>query len=460
LTVPLASITAELAAHVAGLRYETLPRVTIERAKDLLLDHLGVALAGSTSPWSRMVHAQIASEGGRPDSTLLGGGRAPARAAALVNGTAGHANEFDDTFDEGLNHPGCVVMPAALAVAQARHAGGREFLAAVVAGYEAQCRVAAATGGHLLHRGFHPTAACGPFGSAAAASRLLGLGAQALANAWGSAACATGLMRFAEDSTNTTIKRMHGGLPAERGVLAAQLAAAGFLGPQGVIEGPRGFAQAVAGGPPLDRVVQDLGERFELDVVSVKLYSCCKQFHSLVEAIASCRIGTPFLPSDVEAVLVRGTRDMIDSHMDYRPDSDMSAQYSLPYTAAVALILDAGVPESFGPQARARADVRRLADVVTAVEDPRLQAFFPARFPGGVAIRLRDGRTLEAEVIDSESSPARPLSRERVRSKFESLTRDLLPKSTRERIASAVAQLEGCDDIGELMNLFGTSGKA
>jgi 2-methylcitrate dehydratase PrpD len=447
-------ITSRLAEHVAGLRYETIPHATIERAKDLLMDHLGVALAGSTLTWSRMVRAQVVSEGGRPESTLLGGGRAPARAAALANGTAGHANEFDDTHDEGLNHPGCVVMPAALAVAEARHAGGRDFLAAVVAGYEAQCRVAAAVGSHVLRRGFHPTAACGPFGSAAAAASLLHLDAGVLANAWGSAASAAGLMRFAEDSANPTIKRMHGGLPAERGVLAAQLAEAGFLGPRGVIDGPRGFADAVAGNPPLDRILKDVGARFELDVISIKLYSCCKQFHSMVEAISSCRSRSPFKAEDVEAVTVRGTHDMIDSHMDYQPESEMSAQYSLPYTAAVAMLLDAGVPDSFGAQARSRDDVRRLVERVTAVEDPRLQAFFPARFPGAVTIRLRDGRVLDAEVIDSESSPARPLPRERVREKFDTLTQDLLPRLVRDRIADTVTNLEDCSDMGELMALL------
>jgi 2-methylcitrate dehydratase PrpD len=448
-------VTARLAAHAAALRYDTIPGPTLERAKDLLLDHLGVALAGSTLSWTRMVHAQVVSEGGRPESTLLGGGWAPARAAALANGTAGHANEFDDTHDESLNHPGCVVMPAALAVAQARRLGGREFLAAVVAGYEAQCRIGAAVGAQLVHRGFHPTASCGVFGSAAAAASLLGLDADVLVSAWGSAASmGTGLMRFTEDSARTTIKRMHGGLPAERGVLAAQLAATGFLGPRGVVEGRWGFSDVLAGNPPLDRVLEGIGTRFELDVVSVKLYACCKMFHSMVEAIAQCKARTPFAEEDVEAVVVRGPREMLDSHMQYHPESEMSAQYSLPYTAAVAVLLDAGVPESFGAQARAREDMRRLTALVTAVEDPSLQAVFPSRFAGGVNIRLRDGRTLDAQVIDSESSPARPLSRDGVRAKFDRLTQEFLGARQRQRVADAVAHLEDCEDIGQLMALL------
>jgi 2-methylcitrate dehydratase PrpD len=448
------SITAKLAAHVAGLRYHSISKVTIERAKDLLLDHLGVALAGTVLPWSRMVHAQVTAEGGRPDSTLLGGGRAPARAAALVNGTAGHANEFDDTYDEGLNHPGCVVMPAALAMAEAHGVGGRGLLTAIVAGYEAQCRVSAAVAAPLVRRGFHPTASCGPFGAAAAAASVLGLDAGRLENAWGSAACATGLMRFAEDPKNPTIKRMHGGLPAERGVLSAQLAAAGFLGPRGVIEGTGGFSCAVAGGPPLERVLKDLGAQFELDVVSVKLYSCCKQFHSLVEAIAKCRAQSPFTSDEIKSIEVRGTHEMIDTHMQYRPEEDMSAQYSLPYTTAAAILLDPGKPDSFSAESRASNEVRRVSDLVTAIHDPRLEAMFPARLPGGVTIRLHDGRVLEAEVVDSESSPARPLSRDRVRAKFDVLTRDLLPAATRERIADTVARLEDCSETGQLMALL------
>ena len=456
--------TEAIAALVSGLRFESLPRSVIARAQDLVLDHLGVALLGSTQPWAAMVRTIVLRDGGSSESTIYGYGRVPARAAALVNGTAAHSIEFDDTHDESLNHPGAVVIPAAMALAEALDRDGKAFLAAVVAGYEAQCRIGNALGVAVIERGFHPTATCGVFGAAAAAAHLLRLDAATTASAFGTAASmSSGVMQFSEDPSGTMVKRLHAGLPAERGVLAAQLAAIGFRGPSGAIEGRHGFANVFGGAAAhsdtagifaVTATDNAAGEQFEIERVSVKLYCCCKLFHSLVEAIGECRESTRFDVTDIVALEPFGPLAMIDTHMMYRPDSTMSAQYSLPYTVAVALMLDPADLESFEAAARGRSDLQQLSDLVAPREDEKLQAAFPRKMAGGIRITLRDGSIMSRQVVDSRSSPDRLVDAEAVEHKFRTLTARILTSDAQQRIIDAVRQLDAARPVRELASLL------
>ncbi len=164
--------TRSLITAINSMALDRLSEDVVVRAKDLVLDHLGVSLYGTGFEWCRMVRDTIEFEGGRCESSIYRGGLTTARNAALINGTAGHAIELDDAHDKSLSHPGCVVIPAALAVAEAEGATGADFLTAVVAGYEAQCRIGAALSSSLIKQGYHPTAQIGVFGAAAAAAKL------------------------------------------------------------------------------------------------------------------------------------------------------------------------------------------------------------------------------------------------------------------------------------------------
>ena len=247
--------TRAIAETAAALRFRALPRHVAERAKDLVLDHLGVTLYGACLPWSCKVREIVLADGGKAASTIYGSRRVPARAAALANGTAAHAIEFDDTHDESLSHPACAILPAAFAIAEETGASGRDFLAAMVAGYEAQCRFGAPLGNAIIRRGFHPTATLGVFGATAAVANLLRLDAGRIVSAFGSgASMSSGVMQFTEDAEGTMIKRLHAGLPAERGILAARLAAIDFTGPRGAIEGTWGIGRVFAGVTDLGRV--------------------------------------------------------------------------------------------------------------------------------------------------------------------------------------------------------------
>lgn len=448
-------VTRALAAWCSGLRPRALPPFVVERTKDLLLDHIGVSLFGSTLPWSAKVRAVAVAEGARAQSTIYGWGRTSPRGAALVNGAAAHAIEFDDTHDEAMQHPGCVVIPTAMALGEANDCTGSELIAAIVGGYEVECRIGATLGSELMRRGFHATATCGVYGATAAAGMLLRLPEATLISAFGLAASmSSGVMQFSQDPEGNMIKRLHSGLPAERGLLAALLAAEGFTGPFGAIEGRYGFARVFTGLTDLERATRGLGRELEIERITVKLYPCCKQFHALIEAIEQCRARRPFVADDVAAIETLGTHAMIDTHMEYRPRSTMAAQYSLPYTAAAAIMLDPRDSASFEAPTIHREEVLRVADRVTPRFDEALEAHFPRKYAAGVRIRLTDGEVLAATVLDARSSPERPITRDDVQQKFVAVTASLLSRSRQAQIIETVVAFDRGHRVRDLSTLL------
>ena len=435
-------LTQRLVAIASGIDAATLPASVVERTKDLVADHLGVALRGFDEAWTRIVREQVAGERAAAVAAIYDGGATSARSAALVNGTAGHALELDDTHDRSLTHPGTVVIPAALATAQLARASGAQTIAAIVAGYELQGRLGTHIGQALIERGVHPTASLGVFGATTAAGRLLGLDERALTCALGIAASmSSGLMQFSQDADGAMVKRLYGGLPAERGVLAAQLALAGYAGPRASLEGRFGVARVLADLDIASNVEPVEGD-FVVSEVSIKLYACCRNFHALIDAAFACREGGAIDVDAIERIEVRGPRAMIDHHLERRPRSTMAAQYSLPFTTAVALVGDPADPASFGDSARDDERVLTLADRVTPIHDDDFQRAFPKHFGGAIAIVGRDGSRIERRVLDSRGTPARPADRSAIHAKFDALTAHRLDSAARGRLLAAVDRLE------------------
>jgi 2-methylcitrate dehydratase PrpD len=238
----MANETQQLAAYAAKLRYADLPLPVIQRAKDCIADTIATIAYGAHLPWSRMVTAYAGCAGGRGKSRILspGGGAVPAPSAAMANGAMAHAFELDNlTWPNSGVHPGATMMVPALAVAQERGIGGREMIAAFVAGAEVMIRIGRATRHNNEHRGYHAPGTTGPFGGAVAVGRLLKFGADRMTNAMGIAgSLSSGLLEFARSGTGAMVKRLHMGRAAEGGVLAASLAAEGFTGPKTILEGP------------------------------------------------------------------------------------------------------------------------------------------------------------------------------------------------------------------------------
>ena len=453
------SRTDKLVDFVVGLQSENVPSSAYQRAAELVIDHLAGSLHGLSLPWSEIIADYAEDEGGRADAILYGRGRVPARMAALANGTIAHGIELDDTHDQSLTHPGAVVIPAALAVAELTGASGQDFLTAIIAGYEVQTRAGAALTGDLLLRGFHPTALSGVWGASAAAAYLLRLSGEQLHSAWGLAASmASGVMKFTQDPHGTMVKRMHAGLPSHNGVMAAQLAARGFRGPRQSLDGKHGFTSVFSPHPEAWRLDKDLGTVWAIENISVKFYACCRLFHAMVDAINLCKKDPSWKVSDIVAIEAFGPRMMSEGHMEYRPQSVMSAQYSLPYSIAATLLLDPRDPRSFNEEAMQRKDVLALADLVTATIDPKLEREYPAKYAGGIRFRLGNGRIIEQELMDSFGTPAKPVDRAGIEGKFRALTDGLVPAERQDKILAAALGLSQAKDVRTFADLLGEVG--
>jgi len=447
--------TARLAAFLSTLQPDAVPAAVLERTKDLVLDHLACALHSLRLPWSTIVRDYAGTIGGRAQSTIYGHGRTDRLSAALANGTAAHGIELDDTHNESFSHPGAAVIPAAFAVAEAQGATGRTFLAAVVAGYEAQCRAGAAAGPGLMPGGVHPTSSAGVFGATAAVARLLGLDTARTESAFGlGLSMVSGAMQFTEDGENTMVKRLHGGLPARSGIMAAELAAAGMRGPRQSLEGRYGFLNVFAHKANPERLVSDLGERWEVDGVGLKVYACCRIFHSFIDAIRESRDEQQWNVADLEDIEVRLPPVALEGRMQYQPASVMAAQYSLPYATAATLLLDPRDPRSFSEEAIARPEVNALMKRVKGMPAPELDRYMPAKFPGGVRFTFRGGKVVERTTLDCVGTPERPLDRDGVIGKFRSLTNGVVDAELQDRIVDAVIDLDAEDGVKRLSRLL------
>src|SRR6516162_4689620 len=236
----LADLTRALAERAIALCYDELPAPVRELAEQCILDYLGVAIAGSQDPLVRILLDEMAETGGSPQSSIIGhSARLPVLSAALVNGSAAHALDYDDVNMAMPGHPSVAILPGLLALAELKESSGTEVITAFVAGYETSCRIGAALQPGHYALGFHSTGTVGCFGAAAACARLLGLDAEATAMALGIAGTqAAGL----KSQFGTMCKPFHAGKAAENGLLSARLAIRGFSSRADLLECEQGFA--------------------------------------------------------------------------------------------------------------------------------------------------------------------------------------------------------------------------
>ena len=337
--------TQWLAEEMTGLAYANLSPADVEQVKRLVLDHVGVACRGARLPWSRALidwARALAAEG---VCVIFGSPlRAAPSVAALVNATAAHGMELDDTHDESLSHPGAVVVATALAVGTAVEASGEEVTAATVAGYEAIARAGMAAGAAgIIEHGFHPPALFGGFGAATTAAKLYRLDARRLAQAWGlTLSTAGGSMQFSQDAQGTTVKRLHGGYGAHHGTMAAEFARLGMAGPARAFDGIYGLCSLFGRSPAPERLEPTPGAPFEIHRVSLKPYPCCRLFHSTTDALREVTEDFSTPDEAISEIRVSGPEILVSQHMLRRPESVMAAQYSLPYALGAALVYGPG----------------------------------------------------------------------------------------------------------------------
>ena len=446
--------TARL-AHFATSASGFAPEV-VEQGKRMLLDQVACEVAGATLPWSRQYRDAMASLGSGGEATIVYYGDAfPLDQAAFVNAAFGHANEFDDTHLGAAMHPGSIVFPAVTALAESRHLSGRSTLEAAIVGAEIMIRIAAAAAPHLHERGHHVPSSAGPFGAAAACSRLLGLDAEGALQAMGIAGShASGLMEYSR--TGGSVKRIHCAIPAAAGLRSAVMAAHGITGPRSVLEGERGFFVVFPGACDRTVLVGGLGDAYQLLGTSFKPFACNLSTHGALEALADLIAEHGFAAADVAAIEIGTSSSAVrDIGAIVEPEDILGAQTSFAFGAAVRLLRGGNGPNDYH-----EADLRdprflALAHRVKLHVDPQCDEERKTlrNRSAVVTVRTTGGRSFERRVRFPKGSPERPLSNDDLFAKFTAAVTPQLGVSRTAELADRLWNIEALDDMAALLPL-------
>lgn len=455
-------ITSELVDFCHDLKFTDLPSEVVDRAKYLLLDYLGVAARGSCEESSRVMHWTLRTMHPSDGGTLIIGSREklPAHLAALANGASGHAIELDDVNNSASLHPAVAILPTVLALAEEQGSDPGEFIAAAVIGYEVAVRLGMSLNPpmHYAH-GFHPTATCGTMGAAAAAARLLGLSHEETVCALGIAGSqAAGSMEYLSDGAWT--KRMHPGWAAHSGIMAANLAKNGFTGPATIIEGKWGFLHSYSDHSTPDKVLEELGEVYQITRTSIKPHACCRYNQPGIDGVLKIVQGNALTPEKIKKIrvgILSAGWDIVAHPLEQKrnPRSTVDAQFSMPYGAAVAVARGRAFIDEYEPDLLSDPLIKELMMKVECFTDEELDKEYPARWRSRVEIETVDGSKYSQRIDFPRGDPENPLTWDQIIEKFKSLGSSVYSKERLERIVKRVRALnEG--EIGPLYQLLET----
>lgn len=438
--------TSRLAALFTARSWEQLPDDQLAQMRRLVLDYLGVALSGSRTESGRIARRFASENGGNPQSSIIGQpGLFPSQNAAFANAVCEHSIELDDVDEDALFHYGPPVVSAAIAVAQAACASGSQFIRALIAGCEMMSRVSRATNNALRDRGFHTTPSCGAFGATVAAGLLLKLTTEELTSALGLAgAQASGLMEMYGPSMQ---KRFNPGPAARAGVTSARMAQLGFTGTDRILDGPRGFGTAFAGGLDLEKLLDGLGTAIPV-TVEHKPYSAARPIHNGIDCALEIRAKAKAPADHIAEIVIRRHPDWSAYHLNSAPTSFHEAQVSLPYSVAVALTLGAALPAQYADEFLWRDDLRSLAARVRVEEDESLLRGVSC----DMTVSYQDGSHARAVVDYPKGSVQNPMSDDEIDAKFRGLTAGILTVHGAALTIESVRRLEEISDINEILS--------
>jgi 2-methylcitrate dehydratase PrpD len=455
-------ITEEIAAFVETIRFEDFSREVRHIGKRCIIDGIGVILAGVTEPCTRILSDYILALGGKEECTLMGqgGNRAPAHLAALVNGTAGHAMDWDDTAlstspDRAvLLHPTLQPLAVGLAIGEKLGVSGRDFLTAFLTGFEVECKIAESIHPDHWARGFHTSNTCGIFGATATASKLMGLPANRIRSAFGIAASmAAGLTV----NLGTMVKPLHMGRAAENGIVSVQLAASGYEGHPDALESHKGFFHAFAGGFDPDKIRGKLGRPFSIldPGVSIKPYPCGVVGHPAMDAMKALVTLHGLQPEDVASVTVSTGSNVLPPKGPLRYKkavTGLQGKFCVPFQMASMIIRrKAGVAE-FSDEFVQSPPVQKMMDRVETLIDPAIDALGKDKIVSVIEVRLMDGRILGGRSPEQyRGGPRNPLTREELAEKFSDCVQRVLNPDQANMLMGTVESLESLDSVQKLI---------
>jgi len=446
--------TKELVKFCSLLKYDDLPSNVVDGVKYYALDFLGVIARGSQEESSKAMYRfvkglGIANEGGVVIGTKM---KTSFQYSALANGTAAHSLELDDVNNEASLHPGVVIFPAAIAACEMANKGGKDFIEGVVLGYEVMIRLGKALGPKEHYsKGFHPTGTCGTFGATATVAKIMGLSEQQTLNAIGLAGSqAAGSMEFLTQGAWS--KKMHPGWAAHNGIIASLLAKNGFTGPSSIIEGRFGFLHAYSDNANPEKVIDGLGNDFEILKCSIKPHACCRYMQPPIDAILKIVKENKIKPADVEKItlgILQAGYSIIASPIESKrnPQTIYEAQFSMPYGAAVAILFGKATLNEFTQDKLNSPEITALMEKVFCVKNPELDKVYPKHWPATAEIKTKAGKVFSTRLEYPKGDPENPLTWDELIEKFNGLASTIYSETRREKI---IEQVKNIDDIEKL----------
>jgi len=454
---PIAETFAE---YFVGLKYNDIPDNVIKMTKIFIIDVIACAVRARGEKQVKAVVEVMQAQGGNQDSSVIASGfKTSPMFAAFINGTMGHVYDFDDDHREGTMHPSVAVFPAVFALGEKHRVNGKQFLTALISGLEVMIRTGEAFLGKSYYQGFHPTGTCGVFGSAMGSSLILKLNSQQITWALGLAGSfSAGTLEWSTEGSMQ--KPIQAGQPAMSGVLSSSLAQQNFIGARTIFDGPMGFIRAHSHKDVYDynRMTVNLGKKWEMKDTSIKVHACCR-FNG---PIADCAIDLykqGVRAENVDKIVVKTCSFTVQGltqprDRKWEPKTHVDAQFSLPYTTAVAICRNRTGIDEFKKETFTDPEILRIAAKVTAEIDPEADKVYPKYYPATIIATLKDGTALTAHVDYPKGDPENPVSFDEIEVKFNQLTERYMDASKRNKIIESVKTIEQLNDISIIADLI------
>lgn len=465
------TLAYRFASFASGLKYDHVPKEVIEATKTYIMDWFGCALGGLEESSTQSILKVARELNGRADATVLGSGdKMSPTLAAMVNGTMSHAIEMDDDHRTMCGHPGVAVIPAALAMSEKLGLNAKQFIEAVIVGYEMIIRAGTCLLGRAYFDGWHPTSTCGVFGATASAAKALGLSAEQTATAFGLAgSMSSGILEY--HFKGSFAKRFHPGNAARNGILAALMAQNGFTGPWSIFEGDWGWlnthcekvAELDRNNKPVVKKVYDasllldgLGSRYDLLTNSFKVHCGGRFGATSIDAALEIVKKYDLKAEQVKEIRVGACEFTTRIHFSegcHRPQNIVSAQFSLPLALAMVLLYRKVTFKQMKAELYKHPEVIEIMDKVKNYVDPEAEAAYPKHYRAIVTMTLNDGKELKASVDYPKGDPENRPTMEELYDKFRDLAGMTLSKEKVERLLESLIHLEKIDKIGNLTAL-------
>lgn len=457
--------TAAAAEFVETISFDAIPAQAVRIGMRCLLDGLGLFVAGSEEQTVQILADDAQQTGGSPDALLLGRGssRVPAPMAGRVLGTAGHAHDWDDSqvsVDPAhmyglLTHP--TIPPLSSALVMAQKVGGidgKTFMLGFLTGFEVECKISEWMLPQHYIKGMHSSGTVGTFGAYAAAAKLLRLIGDQLRSGFGLAASFAAGIRC---NFGTMTKPLHVGRAAENGVAAALLAARGFTADPDALDGPWGFYAVHGGGVSAEKVSQGFGKIWTIvePGVSIKPYPCGVLTHPTIDLMLKLVTEHDVKPQDIAAVRVYAGTNILKPIRYPVAANHLQAKFSLPAALAMIALARAAGKREFSDGFVGSAPMQAMQRRITTELDPAIEKMGFDKMRSRIAIRLKDGRTVEGSADERyRGGPENPLSDAELESKVRSCCEGVLDHDAQSALIDAAWQVTRLDDASRLMQII------